>query len=126
MCLSTSRPQIMPLYTCCAGMAVCVMQAGLCGKRSAEIPFIQPAFQQSDLRSQHSALGAAGTYGQGFGEALLSVPHWLPHQRDPVVFGQVKWDVWGGFPFSIFHQHRTLKPEVGPAGLFALLFFFRV
>ena len=43
----------------------------------------------------------------------MSKPHWLPHQQEPVVFQQVKFDIRGGFPFSLFEHHRTMKPEVG-------------
>ena len=43
----------------------------------------------------------------------MSKPQWLPHQQAPVVFQQVKFDIRGGFPFSLFEHHHTMKPEVG-------------
>ena len=45
----------------------------------------------------------------------MSKPQWLPLQQQPVIFEQVKFDIRGGFPFSLFEHHRTMKPHVsGP------------
>ena len=54
----------------------------------------------------------AGPYGQGLAKALVGEPQWLLQQQEPVVFEQIKFDVRGGFPFSLFEHHRVIRPEV--------------